>query len=108
MAKKSSGRPTKSTRAPEQKIPSCLAVAGNGVSTSRDFARFMSAMMVDVIESRVAPGIANAACNAGGKLLKVVEMQMKYGTAGDGGRKDLVLAPAHGDDGQPFAPKSVK
>lgn len=50
--------------------------------------------MVDLAESKIAPGTGNAMCNAGGKLLKVVEMQMKYGTSGDGGRKDLVLAPA--------------
>jgi hypothetical protein len=42
----------------------------------------MSALMCDVIEGRVPPDIANAACNAGGKLLKVVEMQYKYGSNG--------------------------
>lgn len=62
----------------------------------------MSALMSDVIESRVSPGTANAACNAGGKLLKVVEMQLKYGTREGGGKKDLVLAPTDGDV-SPFA-----
>lgn len=51
--------------------------------------------MSDVIEGRVAPGVANAACNAGGKLLKVVEMQYKYGSTAPGSaRKVLVLATA--------------
>jgi len=59
--------------------------------------------MSDVIESRVSPGTANAACNAGGKLLKVVEMQLKYGTReGGNGKKDLVLAPSDGEV-SPFA-----
>lgn len=36
--------------------------------------------MTDLIEGRIAPAVGNATCNAGGKLLKAVEMQFKYGT----------------------------
>jgi hypothetical protein len=45
--------------------------------------------MSDVIEGLVTPGVANAAVNAGGKLLKMVDMQIKYGTvtARDGHRE---------------------
>ncbi len=39
----------------------------------------MSALMSDVIEQRVSTDVANAVCNAGGKLLQVVTMQYKYG-----------------------------
>lgn len=53
--------------------------AAQGVQTSRDFAGMMSALMSDVIEGRIAPQVANAVVNAGGKLLKVVEMQIRYG-----------------------------
>lgn len=35
----------------------------------------MSALMSDVIEGRIAPQVVNAACNAGGKLLRVVELE---------------------------------
>lgn len=53
----------------------------------------MSALMCDLIEGRVTPSVGNATCNAGGKLLKVVEMQQKYGTDGPGtGEKILPLA----------------
>lgn len=53
----------------------------------------MSALMSDIIEGRVTPGVGNAACNAGGKLLKVVEMQAKYGHKGQGtGEKILELS----------------
>lgn len=38
----------------------------------------MSALMSDVLEGTVTPQVANAACNAGGKLLKIVEMEYKY------------------------------
>jgi len=55
----------------------------------------MSALMSDIIEGRVTPSVGNATCNAGGKLLKVVEMQYKYGTDGPGqGEKVLHLASA--------------
>ena len=36
--------------------------------------------MTDVIGGTVAPQMANAAVHAGGKLLKVVEMQYRYAT----------------------------
>lgn len=47
--------------------------------------------MTDVINGAVPPGTCNAACNAGGKLLRVVELQLRYGIPLDGGRKDLLL-----------------
>lgn len=40
----------------------------------------MSALMSDVLEGKLKPGTANAAVNAGGKLLKVVEMKFRYGS----------------------------
>jgi hypothetical protein len=53
----------------------------------------MSALMSDLIEGNVAPQVGNAACNAGGKMLKAVEMQYKYGTTDkEGTPKTLVLS----------------
>ena len=60
--------------------PRSVAIAATGVTTGEDFARLMSALMSDVIEGRISAETANAACNAGGKLLKVVEMQYRYQT----------------------------
>jgi hypothetical protein len=58
----------------------------------------MSALMSDLIEGRVTPSVGNATCNAGGKLLKVVELQYKYGTKGVGtGEKTLLLAVGEGE-----------
>ena len=48
------------------------------METSSDFAAVMSAMISDVLDGRVSSQTANAACNAAGKLLKVVEMQHRY------------------------------
>lgn len=53
----------------------------------------MSSLMSDVISGSVNPQVANAVVNAGGKLLKVVEMQYKYGKVGaDGSPAILSLA----------------
>jgi hypothetical protein len=51
----------------------------------------MSALMSDVIEGRVTPQVANATCNAGGRLLRIVDLQYRYGTA-RGSKRTLVLA----------------
>lgn len=73
--------------------PRSVAIAQSGVKTGREFANLMSALMSDLIEGRITPDVGNATCNAGGKLLKVVEMQAKYGASGTGAaEKTLMLA----------------
>lgn len=92
MAKDSKAK-TNGSAAVSTKQPRSLKVAEKGVKTGHDFANLMSALMSDLIDGRVTPAVGNAACNAGGKLLKVVEMQYKYGTVGDGvGPRTLNLA----------------
>ena len=82
--------------------PRSLAFARRGVKTSTDFANLMSALMSDLIDGCVPPNVGNATCNAGGKLLRIVELQYKYGTTNtDGKTKTLLLtvtndAPASG------------
>lgn len=71
--------------------PNSLEIAKRGIKTSGDFANVMSALMSDLASGHVTPQIGNAMCNAGGKLLKVVEMQAKYGTDGKGQQKVLRL-----------------
>ena len=58
--------------------PRSRNISKNGIKTGEDFARLMSAMMEDVVLGKISPEVANATCNAGGKFLKVVEMQYKY------------------------------
>ncbi len=53
----------------------------------------MSALMSDVLEGAITPMVANATVNAGGKLLKVVEMQYKYGAPKNQQPLVLTLAP---------------
>jgi hypothetical protein len=75
--------------------PRSLAIAEAGIQTGNDFARCMSSLMSDIIASRVTPQVGNAVCNAGGKLLKVVELQLRYGSAKEpNGERTLHLTPA--------------
>jgi hypothetical protein len=75
--------------------PQSLSIANRGVKTGTDFAQLMSTLMSDLISGRVTPQIGNAVCNAGGKLLKIVEMKQKYGvapSAEQAAQPDLTLA----------------
>ena len=75
--------------------PRSLAITEAGIKTGNDFARCMSALMSDIIACRVTPQVGNAVCNAGGKMLKVVELQMRYGSAKTpNGERTLQLVPA--------------
>jgi hypothetical protein len=66
-------------------------LAQKGVRTSREFAAVASALMCDAITNMVPPQRVNAACNAAGKLLKVVEMELKYGKKVANGTAPLML-----------------
>lgn len=48
--------------------------------------------MADLASGRMNPATGNAICNAGGKLLKAVEMSQKYGAPTDDNRKVMRLA----------------
>lgn len=75
--------------------PRALDFSRRGIKTGDDFANFMSALMSDAVEGALSPQIVNAAVNAGGKLLKVVEMQYKYGRS-TGTNPPLQLATGSG------------
>jgi len=83
---------------PKEKVevpPKSLAIAERGVNTGAEFGNCMSALMADVLAGRITPSVGNAVCNAGGKLLKVVEMQQRWGTQKtEGGPRDLLLTRA--------------
>ena len=81
-----------------------LEIASRGISTSRDFRDFMSALMSDVISGRVTANVTNAACNAGGKMLKMVDLECRYGTQPEQKRRTMSLAfeqPKELTDGKP-------
>lgn len=79
-------------------VPRSMAIASEGVKSGGQFAMLMSALMSDLIDGRITPSVGNAVCNAGGKLLKVVEMQQRWGTQKvEGGPRDLTLAIGSSD-----------
>lgn len=77
-----------------KKEPRSLAIANRGIKSSDDFSNMMSALMSDLIEGTVTASVGNATCNAGGKLLKMVDMTYKYGnpTGSSNPRKTLTIA----------------
>ena len=77
----------------EQEQSRALRFSEAGIASGADFANVMSALMSDLIAGRVTPQVGNAVCNVGSKLLKVVEMQHRYGTrAGAETPKTIALA----------------
>lgn len=50
--------------------------------------------MSNLLDGSVSPVVANAVCNAGGKLLKAVELEHKYGNYDQSGAKRLTLSSA--------------
>lgn len=80
QAKQATAKRSESTA--QEQSPRCLPISDGGINTAQDFARFMSAMIGDVISGRISSSKAQAASQTGGKLLKVIEMQYRYGIEG--------------------------
>lgn len=91
MAKKEHGAVKKSQANTSKTTPRSVEIAERGIKTGPDFADLMSALMSDLICGAITPDIGNATCNAGGKLLKIVEMQYKYGKPNSAGTTSLKL-----------------
>ncbi len=90
------------TQADTKKAPRSLSISSKGIKTGADFASMMSALMSDIIEGRLNPGVGNAVCNAGAKLLKVVEMQHRYGQCIEGSTERLLALVPVATEVAPF------
>lgn len=54
--------------------------------------QLLAALIVDSVRGHMKPQVASAAINGVGKMLKIVEMEQKYGIVGeDEVRKELTL-----------------
>jgi len=88
----------KNTHGTEKDAPRSIALAERGIHTGSEFASVMSALLTDTIAGRIDPQVANSVCNISGKLLKVVELQYKYGKAVEGQTERMLaltpIAPA--------------
>ena len=56
------------------------AVAKEGLNTTDDIGRMMMAVIEDVVSGNMSDGTGNVVVNAAGKLMKSVELRMKYGS----------------------------
>lgn len=70
--------------------PTCVSLANGGINTAADFLRMMTALMADTVTGRVQPQTANATCNVAGKIIRMVEMQHKYGRQVEGSNERLL------------------
>lgn len=85
MAKQGNGTTKKSqTRSERAAARSAPLIASGDITNAQQFARVMSAILSDALTGAIKPAEGNLACNAAGKLLKVTEMQLKYGPKGGG------------------------
>ena len=73
-----------------QATPTCAAIADGGINTAADFLKMMTALMADTVTGRVQPQRANATCNVAGKIIRMVEMQQKYGRQVEGSTERLL------------------
>lgn len=86
----------KNTRG-DSKTPTSASLADSGISTGADFSRVMAALLADTIAGRIEPQRANASCNVAGKLIRMVELQHKYGRQVEGTQERLLeLTPIAG------------
>lgn len=63
----------------EVKEPKSLAIVTKGIRTSGDLANMFAAVICDTLDKSITVGQANVVCNAGGKILRIAEAQMRYG-----------------------------
>jgi hypothetical protein len=61
-----------------------VAAFAEGIGSSAQFANVLSALVGDVLNGSITPEVANAACNASGKLLKLIDLQLQFKAARTG------------------------
>lgn len=89
-AKKQNGSNQEVVAAPE--APKSVQIASKGIRTAPDASEFLSALIGDTMTEAVPVRIANTSVNAMGKLLKVAELQLRYGKVkGENTPDQLVL-----------------
>jgi hypothetical protein len=75
-----------------QPSPKCAAIAEAGITNSQQTIAYLSALIADASAGRVTTGLVHGTCNAIGKMLRVVEMEVRYGTVGGGANGEKCLS----------------
>lgn len=83
----------------EARVPRCVKVFAQGIRNSHDFIRGFSLLLGDLATEALPAGTGNAMANAGGKLLKCVDLEQRYGriSASSATRKLLEFEMELGD-----------
>jgi len=72
--------------------PHSMALAHGGVKTTENYRDVMASLMADILAGRVSPQVANAVCNVGKCLVRVVDMEYKYAGLSNQHRNILPMA----------------
>lgn len=78
-----------------------IKVARDGIDNSRQFTNLFSGLIADLAEQKVTASIANAMCNAGGKILKMVELEIRYGQQVPGQQRRLLTISGTYEEDRP-------
>lgn len=74
----------------ENATPKCVAIAERGITNSQQAIEYLSALIADGSAGRVTTGLMHGTCNAMGKMLRVVEMEARFGTAIGSGQEKVL------------------
>lgn len=92
---------------PQQPAPAkCAVIAEAGIRNSQQTIAYLSALIADASSGRVTTGLVHGTCNAIGKMLRVVEMEVRYGTTNGGANGEKCLNFVQG--GQPPAQDTAR
>lgn len=82
MAKKSATNPRSisKAKATSRPIPTSLLISSKGIKTANDYAAYMAAMLHDLTNGAITPEVGTVCYKVGSSLLRVVELQHKYGS----------------------------
>lgn len=92
----------------QQASPKCAAIAEAGITNSQQTIAYLSALIADASSGRVTTGLVHGTCNAIGKMLRVVEMEVRYGTVNGGGNGEKCLNFVQGSSQAAAQPPVIK
>lgn len=75
-----------------KKQASCVSIAKRGLNTSNEYATLMAALLADLGEGTITPEVGAVMVKVGNSMLKVVEMQHRYGAVKNAQRSLQLIA----------------
>ena len=88
--KRNAKRPAESAPTPAREPAPSVVIAAAGINDSRQFAAVFSRLIADVGLGAIDPRVCAGMCNAASKLLRVKEMELRYGVEVKGEKAKLL------------------